>query len=179
MSSAVKLSGGTLADMPDELEGREHYVAVDQTPAQLYVGPPGGGFPKLVGGKAATKSFVSKTQFASGSGDQSVIHWNNGSTLEGTVAHSDFHEILVNYNATPSSLTLDTFFDQSDGDNISAFDTVGMWIWLRWMTADKSQSGSVVKDPLEIVIENPLLVDGLPSSSTLHVHLWIEYYEGL
>ena len=45
-----KLKRGDLSDLPSSLEEGDHYLAIDQTPPILYVGPSGGGTPQPISG---------------------------------------------------------------------------------------------------------------------------------
>lgn len=54
MPAPVQLRGGTLADLPATLAEREVYIAVDQNPPQMWVGPAGGGAPSQVSGGVST-----------------------------------------------------------------------------------------------------------------------------
>jgi hypothetical protein len=45
-----QLKRGTLANLPSSLDEGDHYLAIDQDPPQLYVGPQGGGSPESIVG---------------------------------------------------------------------------------------------------------------------------------
>jgi hypothetical protein len=47
-----QLQRGTLSDLPSNLDEGDHYLAIDQSPPELYVGPQGSGTPEQVGGSA-------------------------------------------------------------------------------------------------------------------------------
>lgn len=106
----VNLKGGPEADLPSSLEGRDHYLVSDQDPAQLWVGPEGGGSPVRVGGRGAYRGFLGKATWTGGDGSGLLFDAGPGaSSPTGVVAYNDFFRVglVVNPTGIPhGSLTL-------------------------------------------------------------------------
>jgi len=61
-----KLQRGNLSDLPGSLEEGDHYLAIDQNPPVLYVGPSGGGTPQSVSVSVAVSYFKLRLDIGTG-----------------------------------------------------------------------------------------------------------------
>jgi len=100
--SAFKLQRGDLSDLPSSLEEGDHYVAIDQNPPEIYIGPSSGGTPEQIGGANTIDKYFAEVNAhvnpVTVSNEQ-----ENGLTLNNVSWNESSDWIEIDFNETISS----------------------------------------------------------------------------
>ncbi len=84
-----QLKRGPLSELPSTLDEGDHYLAIDQTPPQLYVGPQGGESPEILSG-GVEERLISSNAVTVGVGEVFLPEKAFKNTLNINISNGEF-----------------------------------------------------------------------------------------